>query len=293
MPGPGAVLVKTPGRSYRPAHVDPKAFFAPGRTKWTTPLERISTYGTHYTLQIGGGWTDQNDYAAIVLVNPARNSAPLELSATVRNDRPARNSAPLELSAIVMNDKPRRVSLIDPDGKPVIGVKTQGLTWYPWGTEPTLRAASFPLTKLHPDRARRITFIKEDRRLIGFLMARGDGQTPYTVRMQPWGTVTGRLLDENGKKLSDVSFYLGGWSGFDPNPDPDPAVGEYAKVEIDPAGRFRMDRMVPGQRYSAEISRGGFTTMAFKNLVVRPGEVRDLGDIRIMPFSWPISLQLP
>ena len=33
IPGPGAVLVKTPDRSdYRPAYVDPKAFFAPGKT---------------------------------------------------------------------------------------------------------------------------------------------------------------------------------------------------------------------------------------------------------------------
>jgi beta-lactamase regulating signal transducer with metallopeptidase domain len=263
LPGPGAVLVKTPGRSYRPAHVDPKAFFAPGRTKWTEQ-EQISSYGTHNTLQIGGEWTDQHDYAAIVLVNPARNAAPLELSATV------------------VNDKPRRVSLIDPDGKPVLGVKTEGLTWFPWDSEPTLRAASFPLTKLHPDRARRITFIKEDRQLIGFLMARGDGETPYTVRMQPWGTVTGRLHDEDGK-LSDASLYLGGGGGF--NSSPDPEVGEYAHVERDTEGRFRVDRMVPGQRYSAKVYRGTdkFAGMAFENLVVRPGEVRDLGDLRPKP----------
>jgi hypothetical protein len=264
LPGPGAVLVKTPGRSYRPAHVDPKAFFAPGRTKWTAQ-EQISTYGTHNTLQIGGEWTDQHDYAAIVLVNPARNSAPLELSATV------------------VNDKPRRVSLIDPDGKPVIGVKAEGLTWFPWNSGPALRAASFPLIKLHPDRARRITFIQEDRQLIGFLMARGDGETPYTVRMQPWGTVTGRLHDENGP-LSDVSFFsLGGGAGFEPNPDAE--VGEYAHVEIDSSGRFRVDRLVPGQRYRAEVYRGTakFAGMAFENLVVRPGEVRDLGDICTKP----------
>ena len=30
LPGPGAVLVKKPDRSYRSAHVDPKAFFEPG-----------------------------------------------------------------------------------------------------------------------------------------------------------------------------------------------------------------------------------------------------------------------
>ncbi len=265
LPGPGAVFVETPGRAYRPAHVNPKAFFEPGRTKWTAQ-ERISTYGTHNTLAIRGGWTDQHDYAAIVLVNPARNSASLELS------------------AVVVNDKPRRVSLIDPEGQPVVGVQTEGLTFHPWDAEPVLRAASFPLTKLHPDRARRITFVKEDRRLIAFLMARGDGETPYTVRMQPWGTVTGRLLDENGKQLSadNVSLYLGGF-GLETNADDE--AGEYANIKIDPEGRFRAERLVPGQRYSAETYRGTgmFAGMAFEKLVVRPGEVRDLGDIRTKP----------
>jgi hypothetical protein len=265
LPGPGAVLVKTPGRSYRPAHVDPKAFFAPGRTRWTAQ-ERISTYGTHNTLQIGRQeWTDQHDYAAIVLVNPTRNSGPLQLSATVTRDRP------------------RPVLLIDPDGKPVVGVESEGIVFGGWGAEYTLRTASFPLTKLHPDRARRITFIKPDCQLIGSLIARGDGNKPYTVRMQPWGAVTGQLLDENGKRFTaepQVWLHLRDY-GFESSADP--RVGEYARVQIDSKGRFRVDRMVPGQRYTAQIFRnmGAFAGMAFEKLVVRPGEVRDLGDIRI------------
>jgi hypothetical protein len=271
LPGPGAVLVKTPGRSYRPAHVDPKAFFAPGRTRWTAQ-ERISTYGTHNTLQIGWQeWTDQHDYAAIVLVNPARNSAPLQLSATVTKDRP------------------RCVSLIDPDGKPVIGVESEGIIFSGWGAEYTLRTASFPLTMLHPDRARRITFIKPDRRLIGSLIARGDGEKPYTVRMQPWGAVTGRLVDENGKRFStdpELWVQLRDY-GFESNTDPQ--VGEYARVKMESDGRFRVDRMVPGQRYTARILRkmGRFAGLAFEKLVVRPGEVRDLGDICIKPAPAP------
>ena len=86
-----------------------------------------------------------------------------------------------------------RYLLIDPDGKPVIGVQSHGITSHPYDRERPLRTASFPLTKLHPDRVRTITFLKEDRRLIGFLRARGDADTPYTVRMQPWGAVTGQL----------------------------------------------------------------------------------------------------
>ena len=58
--GAGRRLAKTPRKAgYRPAHVDPKAFFAPGKTDWT-PQELISTYGNHDTLSVatfyGGAW---------------------------------------------------------------------------------------------------------------------------------------------------------------------------------------------------------------------------------------------
>ena len=161
LPGPGVVLAKTPRRAgYRPAHVDPKAFFAPGKTDWAEQ-DLNNTYGNHDRLSVatfyGGAWLDQHEYAAIVLVNPPEKSSPLDLAATV------------------VPDRPRRVTLLDPEGRPVVGARTTGLTYHPWDQEPTLRAATFPITGLHPDRARRIIFMKEDRKLIGFLLARGDG----------------------------------------------------------------------------------------------------------------------
>ncbi len=90
LPGPGAVLVRLPDASdYRPAHVDPKAFFAPGKTEWTAQ-DLITTYGNHDTLSIyPGWWLDQHEYAAIVLVNPPENSGPLELD----GDRLSRQAA--------------------------------------------------------------------------------------------------------------------------------------------------------------------------------------------------------
>ncbi len=177
--GPGVVVAKTPRKAgYRPAHVDPKAFFAPGKADW-------NAYGTDNTLSVatfsGGAWLDQHDYAAIVLVNPAEGGKLLELAATV------------------VPDRPRQVTLLDPEGRPVVGAKTTGLTYFPWDDEPALRAATIPITGLHPDRARQITFVKEDRNLIGFLLARGDGDAPYTVRMRPREAVTGRVLDEKGR----------------------------------------------------------------------------------------------
>ena len=116
---------------------------------------------------------------------------------------PSVASKPLELKATLVRDKPREVTLLDPEGRPVVGVQAEGLTYHPWDSVSRF-AATFPLRKLEPDLSRRITFVKEDRKLIGFLLARGDGETPYTVRMQPWAAVTGRILDENARPLTAV-----------------------------------------------------------------------------------------
>jgi hypothetical protein len=264
VPGPGAVLVKLPGRSdYRPAYVDPKAFFAPGRTEWTAQ-ERLSAYGTRGMVSLSTGWADQNNYAAIVLVKPGPGSKRLELSATIAQDRP------------------RSISLVDAEGRPVVGASTQGMSVYPYDYEPPLRAATFPLTQLHPDRVRRIIFTKEDRRLIGFLLARGDGDAPYIVQMRAWGTVTGRIVDENGNPL-EVALSLGSPSD---EANPDAEVGVHGGASTDAAGRFRIERLVPGQRYSAEVYRAHrLVGMAFDKLVLRAGQVRDVGDIRIGPLA--------
>jgi hypothetical protein len=282
IPGPGVVTVKTRrGVSYRPAHVDPKGFFAPGRTEWT-PQEMITTYGTHNTLSeetnYGGCWEDQHDFAAIVLINPVEDSKPLELTATV------------------VPDRPRQVTLLDPDGKPVVGVLARRLKYYshyPEDWETRLRAATFPLTGLHPARNRRIAFVKEDRRLIGFLMASGDGEAPYTVRMQPWATVIGRLVDEQGQPKGDnreegmgpPPITLMDFGDLKGGTENDPSIGRFPYVEVPKDGRFRAEQLIPGQKYTAGVAHkiGEWGGTIFENMTLAPGEVRDLGDITPRP----------
>jgi len=267
LPGPGVVFVKTPGRDFRPAHVDPKAFFAPGKSNWTSQ-ELFSAYGNEDEVSIPGTRLDQLDHAAIVLVNPPVGSRPLVLAATVTRDRP------------------RTVTILDPAGKPVVGVRPRGLTSYPFDREPLIRSSTFQLTRIHPERTRRITFVEEDRKLVGFLLARGDDVTPCTVRMQPWGAVTGRILDQNGKRVSATFGPPPVSLGMPPRlqlaTHKDPGVGATPDIASDSEGRFKMERLIPGQRYSAEVYRGTgwYAGMAFENLVLQPGEVRNLGDIR-------------
>jgi RNA polymerase sigma factor (sigma-70 family) len=272
VPGPGAVLVKTPSRpEYRPAHVKPKEFFAPGKTMWTDQ-ELYTSYGDDNQLHVAFATAQQHDYAAIVLVNPPAGSPPLALTATVARDRP------------------RTVTLVDTDGRPVVGARAFGLRPDRWDAARRLRAATVPVMKLHPTRSRRIVFVHDARHLVGFLIARGDAETPYTVQLRPWATVTGRIVDQDGQPLAAAgppgkaqapASLSSGIRAVSAGRE-DPAFGLFPYTETDAAGRFRVERLVPGQRYSARAFRArGADRVAFENLVLEPGEVRDLGDIRV------------
>jgi len=272
MPGPGAVvMLTTEFRDYRPPLLDPKAFFAPGKSDWTD-RELSDAYGSRSLIMLEEMREAQECYAAIVLVNPPVGSKSLELSATVPRGRP------------------RMVTLLDSDGKPVVGATPEGLTEHPGDYEPPLRAATFPLTRLHPDRVRRMTFVREDRKLVGSLLARGDSDAPYTVVMQPWATVTGRFVDLSFKpKEEKGSPFLDMDEKSRLADHDDPEKGEFPQTWPDRDGRFRVEKLVPGLRYRAAVYRNGVrvgivgrtlvSETAFKDLVLKPGEVRDLGDI--------------
>jgi hypothetical protein len=67
----------------------------------------------------------------------------------------------------------------------------------------------------------------------------------------------------------------------------DPEGSKFSISKFDEEGRFRIDGLVPGQSYSCvriyrQIARV-LPAMAFEKLSLRSGEVRDVGDIRIMP----------
>ena len=257
LPGPGAVMVEMPNRrAYRPAFVEPKAFFAPERTKWTRKNER--SYGTRDTLNLYGGQHDQNRSSAIVLVNPQAGSGSLALTATVYRDRP------------------RQVSLVDPDGKPIVDVDSR-VQWPGRESREKLRSATFSVTGLHPNRVKQMTFIKADRQLIAILLARGDGDTPYTVQMQPWCTVTGRIVDESGNPLVKQTIIVRATND---------GVTRYSAGKSDKDGRFRIGTVIPGLTYNIEgrVDKPPYVSVdgqSIPPLTLTPGEVRDIGDVRI------------
>ena len=258
LPGPGAVLVEASHKAdYRPACVDPRAFFAPGKAD----RAQAEAYGTDEVLMIAtfydGPMIPQRDYSAIVLINPAEGGRTMELSATVFPDRP------------------RRVSLVDDEGRPVVGARMSEPSGISRGGEVVLRTSIFSIPGLHPDRPRRFRIVQEDRKLIGLLAIRGSDEAPCTVRMRPWGTLTGRIVDHRGRPIVGKVGIYGPLELRD-------ASG--AGAQIDSEGRFRIDRLVPGLSYEVRLTDQEFALLSgrvLSDVKVAPGRVRDLGDLRI------------
>ncbi len=219
------------------------------------------SYGDRENLffEIGGGTAGlpQAQFAAIVLVNPPADSGPIAAEATVGRDRK------------------REVRVLGPDGEPLAGVTAEGE-----GAEATTTPGVATVSGLTPMRPKRFYFRHPGRKLVGFLLARGDEAGPYTVRLQPWGTVAGRLVDAEGRARPKAHLMSTDW-GAAMN---DPARGILPSIDTDDQGRFRVEGLVPGQSYSAravgaEAEARGFGVV-IDGLTLRPGETRDLGDVR-------------
>ena len=170
-------------------------------------------------------------------------------------------------------------TLIDPDGKPIVEAVAMGLDAnVPWGNR-VLMSADFAIEDIDPGGPRRVSFFHVGRRLAGSVLINGDEAGPLSVRLRPWGAVTGRIVDDRGRPQTGMVL-----TGSMPNLSEVVDSGmlpRRATVAAD--GRFRFEGLVPGLRYSASVmEEWGFgRRWAFRDLRVGPGETRDLGDITL------------
>ncbi len=264
LPGPGGVFVRTPVGVYRPACVDPPKFF---KTKEPTdPKEpKRQLYGDASTVLVvsGEGWSGmpQSQFSAIVLVNPAEDSGPISAE------------------AILEPDAKRDVRVIGPDGEALTDVVAEGE-----GAESSRTSGVVTVSQLNPLRPKRFIFRHDARKLVGSLIARGDEAEPYVVKLQPWGTITGRLVDSSGKPRPKVDLMTITWAQDLANP----VKGLISSIQqTDREGRFRYEALVPGQEYSAnavgeQAAKGGFGVV-IDRVVLKPGEAKDLGDVQALP----------
>jgi RNA polymerase sigma factor (sigma-70 family) len=164
-----------------------------------------------------------------------------------------------------------RGTLTGPDGKPLSGVQALGLTsynrWRNWTRAP-LKGEAFTVYGLGPTEEREVVFVHADKQLAGVARVRGDTKEPLSVKLEPWGTVTGRLVGPDGKprpgQLLRVDDHL--LPGTSP--------------QTDKEGRFRVAGLAPGAKYTLHVVQNGQPVAeVFAGLALKAAEVRDLGDV--------------
>ncbi len=170
-----------------------------------------------------------------------------------------------------------RGTTIDPAGRPILGgVAIRTLDVYQSRQYADLNAPTFEVKGL-PTGRYRLDFLHHGRKLAGSLALKGDETGDLTVKLMPWGTVVGRVVDEEGKPRTDVEIF----STSRAHPDPERGDLE-EKPTVDARGRFRIEGLVPGVKYDALGSSTNKASGPILNGVqVGPGEVKDLGDITL------------
>jgi RNA polymerase sigma factor (sigma-70 family) len=91
------------------------------------------------------------------------------------------------------------VTPIDPEGRPVAGTVATGVGDLFPGIEYPQASPTIEIHGLDPSRPRRVTVTHGGRKLIGSIELKGDEASPVTIRLQPYGTITGRIVDEDGR----------------------------------------------------------------------------------------------
>jgi RNA polymerase sigma factor (sigma-70 family) len=173
-------------------------------------------------------------------------------------------------------------TVVGPDGKPLVGAQVFGLKSYYytgyWDRQP-LKTASFTAYGLKADRPRNLLFLHEGKKLAGSLLVPGKEKGPVQVKLQPWGVVTGRLLDASGQVVRRGALLCPRSFAADSL-----QVGSLPQnsFPLGTDGKFRIEGLVPGLKYHlASIEGNMFRGDVVKNLTVKTGETKDLGDVPI------------
>jgi hypothetical protein len=193
--------------------------------------------------------------------------------------------------------------VIGRDGKPLSGARVYGKVRIGFWPDLPEESAEFTIAGLQPPKQRTLSSVlkvrsgnslaallvseqprtvvaqHEGNRLAGFADVWWETKGPIKVKLEPWGVVTGRLVDRDRLPHASIALvpeiigkfrFGGGHIGHWPD-----------RITTDRDGRFRVEAIVPGLRYrlTLENASGGSSDTGPIVTPLEPGEIRDLGDV--------------
>ncbi len=226
---------------------------------------------------------------------------PSQFHAVIPIDVAEKDKNSRDITIALEPGRTRTGTVIGPDGQPLAGAHVAGLTPLPHflhSYDPRQRAqskglptAKFTVLGLNPRKARNIVFFHPGKKLGKVQAVRGDEAGSLTVRLEPLGGLTGRVVDAKGHP----------WDGLTVQADLTRLITAYkdlpwelmenlgpameVKTTTDRDGKFRIDGLLPGLQYNLALSVGeikpGSTIVAYReNLTVEVGKTKNLGDIK-------------
>ena len=182
----------------------------------------------------------------------------------------------------------QHIQVVAPDGRPVLEARAWNIERSSLDGDPVANAE---LTFVHPNPGKdeTIMIFHAALSLGAAIQVRGDEPDPIRVTLQPTGTISGRLVDDDGRPRPDVNLSLlqqfqrrgssVSWERFDP-------------AFTGPDGRFQIRNLVPELPYNLQVIKKGEMNYSLRaegylhksDWTVKPGEIQDWGDVQVKVF---------
>ncbi len=191
---------------------------------------------------------------------------------------------PIEL--FVDPGKTAELVVQDPDGKPLSACRIAGVS----ASWPSKIEASQPKTTifgLASDQPRKVAIYHSAKKLGAVLEVRGGQPQPVIVRLAPVVKMKGRLLEENGSPLAGARINL--YPVTSKSDDNEGfALSQVVEGVTDDSGKFSLEGALPGLEYRLSITQSDRIYLVkpkLEFLDLKPGENRNLGDLKVEPRS--------
>ncbi|HTU93116.1 MAG TPA: sigma-70 family RNA polymerase sigma factor [Gemmataceae bacterium] len=174
--------------------------------------------------------------------------------------------------------------IVGPEGKPLAGARVCGLSDSgDWEMDP-LPGAEFTVKALQPNKPRLVQFAHEGKKLSGFLRLRGNEKGTLQVRLERYGTLTGRLVTPDGKPMARAEVVCHTsekqYSGI--------YYAPFQPLQPVKNGRFSIEGLAPGLKYELSVVKRPYELEIVggrPKVTIKSGETKDLGDLQVKPME--------